>query len=258
MSAGFDRLVLMPQHIPRQLSRKFFIVISLFLAVLFFIVLFASASLKDHVTFRQSLGTFAQQFYLPQKNGIFVGTFLGHNVLLYFYGLFGLLTLAALVVLFWERGRIERERLKALILVAAVITFLSLGIFQGVHHVKTFAGEFKKFHGTTQEQRIASYFKNSYAYARYCQKHVPGKHWGRVVTGTNIKEAEAMLTFFAVAYYLYPIDIRIDVQHPPDCLVIFLKKNPLESVPADYRAFEPYDERSLIAIRKDAEHASHY
>jgi len=94
------------------------------------------------------------------------------------------------------------------------------------------------------------YFKNAYNFAQYCRQHLPGKHWGKVITDKKLQETQAMLTYAAVRYYLYPIDVSVDRNHPKDCLVIFLKKNPLSVIPKGFKMMDSFDKMSLIAIKE--------
>jgi hypothetical protein len=133
--------------------------------------------------------------------------------------------------------------------VAFALFFLLIGL-QTLSHSFAFSQEYRLFVPKTTEERINLFFDNSYRFAQYCHLHLPGKHWGQVVTDLDITKPQEMITFFAVAYYLYPIDIRIDRHHPKDCLVIFSKKDPLVGIPDNYQVAGNFDEHSLLAIPK--------
>ncbi|MFA5088835.1 MAG: hypothetical protein WC552_07360, partial [Candidatus Omnitrophota bacterium] len=55
----------------------------------------------------------------------------------------------------------------------------------------------------------------------------------------------------ALAYYLYPIDIRVHREEVPDCVIVFEKENPLNSIPEGFKLLKQFDGFSLLAVRED-------
>ncbi|VAX35160.1 hypothetical protein MNBD_UNCLBAC01-1820 [hydrothermal vent metagenome] len=190
------------------------------------------------------LDIFLNSFYIPEKNLFKVGEIANWNVYGLFYCVFfGFLIVACILKFFLKKFRFQQY----VFFVCCFFLFLTVGV-QTIHRHKIFKEDYKKFHGKTLQEKISVRFENTYRFAQYCRTNLPGKHWGDPVTDMDIQKN--MLTFFSIAYYLYPLDIRIGKEHSKDSLVIFLKEDPLKAVPAGFKAFEPFDSTSLLAVKE--------
>ena len=91
---------------------------------------------------------------------------------------------------------------------------------------------------------------DSYRFAKYCQRLLPGQHSAKLITGLDTSRDPGMLIHRKLAYFLYPIDIRNIRKEPVDSLIIFAVKDATQLVPEDFQISGKYNESSLIAVKK--------
>ncbi len=221
--------------------------LSLIATALSGLILFAFLSFRLQGDLPETLLTLAGSLTVPDKNFFQVKNILGLNALFYVY--LTLTIAGGLACLFkslsQKKTRPGTWNSQILYNVGFAFVVLISGL-QILAHTE----QYKLYGHKSLEEKIAIRFKNSYQFARYCQRNFPGKHWGIPVTDLDTAQNEGMLTFAAVAYYLYPIDIRVDQDHTKDCLIIFAKDDPLSQVTDGYVAMPPFDKNSLIAIKQ--------
>lgn len=76
-------------------------------------------------------------------------------------------------------------------------------------------------------------------------------HRCNVQTDIDLSPGKYYLTYLAVRYYAYPLDIIARAEDPQnDCTIVFLKDHPYDDIPANFEVAAPYDNRSLIAFKK--------
>lgn len=135
-----------------------------------------------------------------------------------------------------------------------ILLFLILIVFsQTISHIRYFQGQIQKFSNKSLSEKISNNFEKSYAFAQYCKRHLPGKHACRVETEIDRNPQGNLLTYLAIRYYLYPLNIVTpSAPSDVDCLIIVLKKDPLSFVPAGFQPCPLFDPKSLIAVKKDS------
>ena len=228
-------------------SREYIIPFLSFILILLLSLLIAS--LASHTNFTTVLSEFTSNLYFPEKNLFKIKKIAGVNTYIYFYiGYAGSLVGTYLLNILITKKSSLYSRLS--FLRTASVLFIVALCLQIVSHFSYFKKEISTFHNAPIQKKIVTRFENSYNFAQYCKTYLSGKHYGEPITDSDIASTKGMLTFFGVAYYLYPIDIRIDRTRPKDCLVIFLKKKPLDIIPDNFAAMDKYDHSSLIAIKR--------
>lgn len=221
--------------------------LSLFATALSWLILVVFLSSRLRLNPGEAILTLSTSLSVPDKNVFQVKNILGLNALFYVYLAF--ILAAGLAYLLKSPGsskdRPMSRDFQPLYSVGLIFALLISGL-----QILAHSEQYKLYRQKSLEEKIAIRFKNSYQFARYCQRNFPGKHWGIPITDMDTTQSHGMLTFAAIAYYLYPIDIRIDKGHPKDCLIIFAKDDPLTQVADGYVAMPPFDKKSLIAIKQ--------
>ncbi|MBF0505063.1 MAG: hypothetical protein HQL14_08185 [Candidatus Omnitrophica bacterium] len=102
-------------------------------------------------------------------------------------------------------------------------------------------------------EKRARLFGEPYVFSLQATHLLPGRHSARLVTDINLQEGDGWGINDRLAYYLYPIDIRIHSgTGKEDVLIYFHKDKAVQFLPKDYKIiFKPSD-IDLVAARKGA------
>lgn len=158
-----------------------------------------------------------------------------------------------IIVLILQQVRPDMQRQRSLGLSFRPQVFLFLTFFiasQSISHIRYSISQVRTYHNKTTAEKISHNYQKSYEFAEYCKRYLPGKHACRLVTDLDTSPQGNLITYLAIRYYLYPLDIV--TQHADgaeDCVVVVLKDNPAMHVPSSYSAQPAYDAKSLIAIK---------
>ncbi|MCA9402227.1 MAG: hypothetical protein KC897_00470 [Candidatus Omnitrophica bacterium] len=223
----------------------FILVISLLLG---FITAGLLAGISPVVLISDIFGT----VFTPDKNSGAMETISGANFLLPYYLmlLYALLGTAG-ITLSGKIPAFSRQRLRSHAVIQTVLVLGALLFSQTVSQVRYFAEELSKFSGKSLDEKMAYNFAKSYGFARYCRELLPGRHHCGVISDIDKQPQKNLITYLAVRYYVYPLDIVTPTDPADqDCQIVFLKQDPREAVPPGYAIKPPFDSRSLIAVRE--------
>lgn len=191
--------------------------------------------------------------FAPDKNSGALETVSGVNFLLPYYLtlMFALLGVTAVTVSA-KISTFTLPRLRSQLVIQALAVTGALLVSQSISHGHYFADELGKFFGKSMTEKMAHNFAKSYGFARYCREHLPGRHRCGVISDIDKQPQQNLITYLAVRYFVYPLDI-VTPTDPADqeCQIVFLKQDPREAVPPGYVIRPPFDGRSLIAVRED-------
>jgi len=132
---------------------------------------------------------------------------------------------------------------------------LSLGL-QSFTYVNAFTKEYRGLRGKSLHERqlILNYGK-VYQFARHARLLLKDHPSAQLITDMDITTDPGMYIRNFLAYHLYPVDMRNIRGEPVDNLIIFRKKNALQSVPEDFEILEQIDEENIIAVKKRVNNA---
>jgi len=188
----------------------------------------------------------------PNKNTIEVQTGSGINTLAVYYwallfsavGTFLIKAASRKSIFIWEFF-LHRFKIQTMLILTALVVSQTTG------HVQYFRDEIGKYYHKSIQQKIGYNFDKSYAFAQYCKRNLPGKHFCQPITGMDLDPQKNLLTYLAVRYYLYPLDIVTNPDYSQaDCKIIFLDNNPKAHVSPPFRECPAFDAQSLIAIKE--------
>ena len=176
---------------------------------------------------------------------------LRHILLPYYLMLLYALLGTAGITLSGKIPAFSRQRLRSHAVIQTVLVLGALLFSQTVSQVRYFAEELSKFSGKSLDEKMAYNFAKSYGFARYCRELLPGRHHCGVISDIDKQPQKNLITYLAVRYYVYPLDIVTPTDPADqDCQIVFLKQDPREAVPPGYAIKPPFDSRSLIAVRE--------
>ena len=135
---------------------------------------------------------------------------------------------------------------------AGLFFFCFLLTIQSANFQKRFMKDVRTFRGKTIHEKYQIIHLAPYKIADFFKRDFPGRRRGRLVTDMDISREPFMWGHRVAAYHLYPtIDIRdINPEKPVDCLFVFQKKDPRESVPESFFIWKIYDDQNILAIKK--------
>lgn len=218
--------------------------------------------LLSHVQ-QVNLGEFVSSLittpYIFNPNTIHSADIGQNKINIYWYGLALFCLILSLIFryLLFKPKTEKTKRKPSIVLCIGLCLFLSVLSLQFVKITKIFQGEYKAFHGLQEEQKKFSLYKqyhplmgHSYQFAQNCTKHLPGQHYGQLISPLDVRRDRDLTFYTILAYYLYPIDIKVDKKHPRDCFIVFLEKNPRLKLPEGAKVIFTYNQSSLLAIKE--------
>lgn len=221
------------------------------------VVLFLAMSHQSPLGIQGLIAQFLNGFYIPHHNFCPVGKIAGWNIMLCVYTLI-FLSAATLVILkipVYCRNKIISWKSRDDFQLAPTIKhlmslFLVLVIaFQTMNQAIYFIALHQKYHGKTIEKKRQPLLKEISRCAQYYQEKLPGRHNAQFLSDLDISKDPGMFIHRALAYYLYPIDIRGIREGPKDSLIIFYKKEAGQHIPEGYKLIEQINEYNAVAIK---------
>lgn len=234
---------------PESSSKKIY-VLSVVVIIFYFIFILIRTAFFLHFPLIQIIEKFSYNFYFPHTNFFLPGYVGGVNINHYFYELVFMSTLLVIALQRMLVRAIDRlSHLKTLVVVSTIVYVFMTG-WQAINQVEHLRKIQEVFAGKTLDQRLEIMFGHTYRYARDVKEWVPGKHTGELITSLDISQDPGMFMYRALAYHLYPVDIRGIRGEPADCLIVFMKDHAVESVPPDYRILHVFDDQNLLAVKR--------
>ncbi|MBU2541564.1 MAG: hypothetical protein KJ593_06655 [Candidatus Omnitrophica bacterium] len=134
--------------------------------------------------------------------------------------------------------------------IIAMIVFISTISVQSIHNINNFLSKDIRFRSMSSFEKRYFLFGSVYAFAMQCRRYLPGMHVAEFDTDLKLDRDPGMTTQRRLAYFLYPIDIRV---HPPhkavDVHVFYQKDNAGAFVPEGEIIRYKLDEESLLSSR---------
>lgn len=206
----------------------------------------------SHTPLYSLLGDFWNTSFIPDKNTAVLESASGINFLyLYYLSFLIVITIGVVLTLMRIKPFIGWGRFVRYLQTQTLIVLTILIIAQTISHTRYFLSDLDKFFNKSMQQKLSYNFAKSYAFAQYCKMHLPGKHYCGIRTDIDIQPQMNLITYLAVRYYVYPLDVLTPGDETEkDCMIVFLKENPGDNIPAQFSVKPAFDTRSLIAIRK--------
>lgn len=213
----------------------------------------------EHASFSWLIKNLTLNLFPFRNENIFiVGGIRGRSLFLYAYAI---AILSAVIILFSKDFFKEpvqgRKRDKAVI-VPSVSVFFASGVavfclisgLQLAYQINYFKSEMGAYSGKTEDEKNALKFDATFKFARFCKDKLPGKHSAAYISDYSVDEPTGLMLRYRVAYFIYPINIRIPADDPVDAYVVFQKKDPELTVPAEYSKRFLFSPADLIAIKE--------
>jgi hypothetical protein len=190
-------------------------------------------------------------FYKPHFNSVYSGRVGAWPVNVFYY--LG-------IIVSWLTLYVFRQKLFAankpsgrkIFFLAVLVAYFWLGLFQTIGLTRDWWKNISFVYNKTWEQRNEMIYGDIYPFAKVCREVAPGRHTAEFITDLDTSRDPGMVMHRALAYFLYPIDMRGVRPGPTDCLVIFAKKNAASCVPPDFRILVKFGDEHIFAVRKES------
>ncbi len=232
-----------------QESKKV-IFLSVIVIVFSGILLLFTFALSQQTTPITLLSRLTSILYIPTHNICYLGRLGGLHAYSYFYFLIWL----SIVIIRFVRIKFHLQSIPfyRFVVVTTFLVYFLLMAFQTVNQLKNFIQEWDVFHERSKEERKLIIFGDIYTFAKYCQKLLPGYHRSELITDLDTSRDPGMYMHRALAYHLYPIDIRsVHADEPMDSVVIYHKKGARDFVPDGFAIKGIFNEYNILAVKKD-------
>lgn len=216
------------------------------------ICLFIWISFSAGVTVQSLFKELITSLYNPSNNVCIIKDIAGVHSYFYIY-ITMICSIASIYLLKLISPLIKRKlKSKSVIIPVTSIAIILTISLQTISHVDYFAEEIHFYSNKTLEEKYMDIypFVSPFQYADNTNKYLTGKHHAQLITDLDMTKDPGMLIYRALAYFLYPIDIRVDLESPKDCLIVFHKKDAIKSVPEDYEILARVGEKYLLAKKK--------
>lgn len=128
-------------------------------------------------------------------------------------------------------------------------------LFQTMNQARYLMAMYQGYHGKTIEERRSPLLRKISLFAQYCQERLPGQHNARFLSDLDLSNDPGMFIHRALAYYLYPIDIRDIRKGDKDSLIIH-KANAVQHIPEGYTLVGQWNEYAAVAIKSQESSAT--
>jgi hypothetical protein len=191
-------------------------------------------------------------FYQPHPNSFFNLSIGGINGLSLFYLIFMLSWITSVIL---QLGVFKIRSSKIIIQITLSILFMVYVAFTVLQSL-SLCNFIRKcdfdFHGPFNSQPYAKIpaYREPYQFAKTCQERLPGVHKAKFITDMDLMNSEQASIHRALAYFLYPIDIREVQPGPYDCLVIYHKRNPERFIERGFKSLLKLNDSDILAIKE--------
>ena len=163
-----------------------------------------------------------------------------------------LLALSTLERFSLKWGQILRQQpYKPWVLGIVVIIFLS-AFWEGVSRTKIFIQEDFPHLSEPESVQNMKMFRMTYKYAQKVKSCFPDVYLeAQLISDLDFSTAENMHIHRALAYFLFPLNVRSHfLEGEPKILFFFRKRNALNYIPDGYAVQVTFDPDNLIAVKK--------
>lgn len=98
-------------------------------------------------------------------------------------------------------------------------------------------------------QRKSYVWGETYDYAMKVKDNLPGEYSARYVTDEDLTDDPGMIYQRGMVFFIYPINIFMNLNKNPDLLLYFRKENAKNRIPEGYRPILIFDDHNLVAIK---------
>ena len=151
----------------------------------------------------------------------------------------------------WKLVKTQINPLQAISTVG-IIGLLLLAGLQQIKRAEHLHSEMQRFSGKTVMEKNFLLFGQSYQFAQTCQQRLATFCRAVLLTDLDLARDPYMFNYNLLSYHLYPkVSLRFKNRYPEDCLVFFYKKNPLETLPKNYKILVATADHNYILAIKD-------
>ena len=196
---------------------------------------------------------FTKVFFKPDPNIFNPGLINGINIMVLFYA--AIVCAMVLWLLFktvLRKHKHSPSLYSVLFSLCATMFFLHTA-WQGVGTCRYLQDIFCAFASKTPEQKYSLFAREEYLFAQLCHRLLPGPHSAQFVFGQDVSRDPGMIKRNALAYFLYPIDIRDIRSEEKDSLIIYKHQDARALVPPNYTIIGLYNEDSVIAVKRETQ-----
>jgi len=135
--------------------------------------------------------------------------------------------------------------------VGLIMLVLSV-LFQTVYQINHYFKDDLKLLRVPLTTKKTGIFKTPYEFAVNAKKTVTGSRSAELITDMNINRGGGATAYHSLAYFLYPIDIKVRPAYEPvDTCIMFYKKNAVKYVPEGFYPVYRSGDMGVVAIRKE-------
>lgn len=197
---------------------------------------------------------FKNNLYFPNHNLCGMGQIADENTLILFcqFLLLTILTTVVCHIFFFNAKSSQKLILSSqIVTMVSMIGFVLFATTQQIHRYEYFRNEETCFRAKTLDEKSLLLFGEIYEFSKACQKILPGRHQGELMTDLDLSKDPYMAWSRLLAYHLYPqVSLRLKNQSPKDCLILFYKKDALKYIPEDYKVLiASKDNNFILAIK---------
>lgn len=129
----------------------------------------------------------------------------------------------------------------------ALGVFILFPIIQVINQTNGLSEDWDKYWGKSIQQKYSFLYPYDYGFAEFALQNLSGQCTGSLVTDFDPNKN---LEPYMLRYFLYPrINLIYGNESKKDCLIVFRKKDPLNSVPPNYRITAEFGQYSLLAVK---------
>lgn len=208
---------------------------------------------KSGISFSELLSQLQYAFYQPNYDYLSANFIYGNNMMTLIYLL--ILIFLPLFIIFdslktkihknaslWKI--MKQKGIKTIYFLLILMTFLQIK-----DQINYSFNEYSFYKDLPHASRYYEINASAANLAKQCRVHLPGKLNSSFKTDLDLNADPGMFFQRALAYYLYPIDIKDIRQEPKDSLIV-IKTNPQSELSNDWQLLATINDQTLIAIRK--------
>lgn len=195
-------------------------------------------------------------FYRGNAHNVAVPpSFLGFNFLFLFYASWGMFVIAM-----WVQSRFLRKKEKRLQLIYDAVIFAGVVFFTAataaslISQARFFIRRYSIFSHKTLSEKQEYLFDDLYRFPYRIRQDFPGRYRAELITDIDMTQDPGMFMNRALAYFLYPIDIRgIRFPEPVQALIMVQKMNAEDFIPDGFSIAAQYSDEYFIAFKENVD-----
>ncbi len=152
----------------------------------------------------------------------------------------------------------QEEKIRVSVYHAAIfvwIVFFALAtVWSLISQTKFFSNHYQIFSRKTLSEKQEYIFKNLYRFPHMISQDFPGRYRAELITDIDTTKDPGMFAHRAVAYFLYPIDIRgIRSPEPLEARIMVDKENAEDFIRDGFVIDFRYSDSFVIAFKGDSD-----